>query len=325
MVYINNKESFTSANSLPIKLIMDRELFSSLEQKIILPRHVQVSPTNVCNLNCTFCSCRNRNKAESLTSEQLDSLLKYMINYHTAGVTITGGGEPALYPHINNFIDMLSLNNIKIGLVSNGTVLKKLGKEQISSCKWIRISFGDDRIWDSNFIRNMEYMRDNGNDLAFSYVVSNKYNFNNLVKIISFANNNNFTHIRLVSDIYNPDSKIMEDIKYRLSQEHIDDSLIIYQSRERHTKGASKCLISLLKPLVAADGNIYPCCGVQYSLNDENRTFPEKMIMGKLENLEYMWGNQKYFNGSICEKCYYTEYNYLLNTLMSEVKHKEFV
>jgi MoaA/NifB/PqqE/SkfB family radical SAM enzyme len=320
-----NTNSFISANSLPYKIFLDEELLNSLKNNFILPRHFQISPTNACNLNCSFCSCKNRNKKENLSIQQLDKLLNYLVRYKTVGVTITGGGEPALHPNINELITNLNSNNIKIGLVSNGTRLSNITQENISRCTWIRISFGDDRLWDKNFIENIDYMGESGNDLAFSYVVSEKYNFNNIQRIVSYANDYSFTHIRLVSDIYNPNTQIMEDIKHKLVLEHLDDSLVIYQAREEYTRGAKKCLISLLKPLISADGNLYPCCGVMYSMNDVDHTFPERMIMGNLDNLENIWDNQKYFNGSICIKCYYSNYNILLNTLLSKIQHKEFV
>jgi hypothetical protein len=42
-------------------------------------------------------------------------------------------------------------------------------------------------------------------------------------------------------------------------------------------------------------------------------------------DLEKIYENQSYFNGSICVKCYYNDYNYLLNLLMTDIKHVQFV
>ena len=61
---IDIKSSFTAADSLPIKTLMDAELIHSAKNNNrLIPIHIQLIPTNKCNLNCKFCSCSNRDQS----------------------------------------------------------------------------------------------------------------------------------------------------------------------------------------------------------------------------------------------------------------------
>ena len=95
------------------------------------------------------------------------------------------------------------------------------------------------------------------------------------------------------------------------------DQRVIYQDRSYPTKGMKKCLISLLKPIIAADGKVYPCCGIQYAVKNEPLDFHHNM-KGSLERIH---DAQKHFNGELCDICYYSKYNELLNLLMEEYKN----
>jgi len=55
---MNKKDSYTAADAFPIKVLKN----SILQNGKIKPFHIQLYPTNVCNLNCSFCSCANRNR-----------------------------------------------------------------------------------------------------------------------------------------------------------------------------------------------------------------------------------------------------------------------
>jgi len=85
------------------------------------------------------------------------------------------------------------------------------------------------------------------------------------------------------------------------------------------------CLLSILKPVIGVDGYIYPCCGTQYALEDPARDYDRAMRMGKIEDLEDIILNQAFFNGSICHKCYYSQYNEALDVMIKGLKHESFV
>lgn len=320
--------SYVAANEFPYKIFRDEELVESLcQDKIILARHVQLSPTNTCNLNCSFCSCQERNKKAQWQQSDIKPIVSILKEIKTQGVTITGGGEPLLFKYLSDLLQELIQNNIAIGLVSNGTVpIINSIKQYISSIVWCRFSFSDDREFDSNFINNVSLWLNTGVDLAFSYVVTEQPNINNIINIINFANTHKFTHIRLVSDILDSkSSEYMSNIKLSLKLQEIDDNLVIYQPRNNYTKGTKNCLISLLKPMIYSDGCVYPCCGAQYAISTEKRKMPHRMQMGHYSNLPEIIKNQTNFNGSMCDVCYYSQYNTALENLLCDMEHLEFI
>jgi organic radical activating enzyme len=335
---INRKESYTSANAIPMKVFKDKELMDSIQNHgIVLPRHVQLNPTNRCNLDCSWCSCSERELSEELKPSELEEIIQICSDLKTKGVTITGGGDPTLHPYLTELVTGFNSKGIKTGLVTNGIMLPPYSKgkitrgmkpEAMEKMTWIRVSYSDFRKWDQKFVDAMDYMSSFQNiDKAFSYVLTKPINFSNLENSIKYANEHNFTHVRIVPDLYdleNSESN-MEAARNFIKEKGINDDIVIYQQRKYFTAGAKDCQISLLKPYISADGMIYPCCGVQYAMKEEFRGFPKLMQMGHYKDLPALVKGQKIFDGENCVKCYYEEYNHALSSLKSKLEHPEFL
>ena len=326
--------SFTAANTFPLKLL---NIKCVGKERKIKPIHVQLNPTNRCNLNCDYCSCSERDKQLGLS---LDSCAELMSSFRALGcksVTVTGGGEPTCHKQISKLLRGIEWLHIKIGLVTNGTLLHKT--ESLDTATWIRISASDqletqlERIGSSLdlWLKNISVAVHNFPmvDWAFSYVIGKNPSMDNIVKIVDFAYLHSFTHVRIVNDIFIADQlkTQMNDVKHyvRLGVEGEDDSKVIYQDRSSWTRGSELCYISLLKPVIGADGYIYPCCGTQYALADPSRDYEKLMRMGFWKNIPEIWREQKAFDGSVCKKCYYSSYNVALDAMVNGLKHKEFV
>jgi len=317
---MDKKTSYTAADIFPAKLAQ-RANNCQFHGKI-QPTHVQLCPTNKCNLNCSFCSCSDREKGQKLSIDRIAFLISDMASLGTNAVTITGGGEPTLYPDIDRVISMCNAKRIRVGLVTNGITLKNVHPQAIDSLSWCRISVSDDRDIDSLLPDLWCIIKASPRcDFAFSYVVTKDCDIRKIQCIIDFANDNGFSHIRLVSDLMDLDNvPDMESIKQQLS----NDELVIYQGRKEYDAGSKRCLISLLKPVIAPDGYIYPCCGVQYATDDTGK-FPEAMRMGRMEDIRNIYATQAFFDGSVCSKCYYKNYNDFLEVLTKNLDHMEFV
>jgi len=323
---LNNKYSYTAAGTLPAKLIGHDALKKFKETKKIDPIHAQICPTNKCNLQCGFCSCDNVDKEQELSFNQLADIAYNLNKLGTKAVTITGGGEPLMHGDIESILDLFLALNIEVGLVTNGIKLRSLDTGTLDALTWCRISCSDEITFNRNVYNPVDLCRNV--DFAFSYVVTDKYKPENLAAFIDYANKKNFSHVRVVSDLIDLDNvPTMDDIKFGLSV-LVDDSLVIYQARQEYTRGSKNCYISQLKPLIAADGNVYPCCGVQYAktANDQELNFPKDMRMGYANNIETLKkALYKPFDGSNCDKCYYEPYNEVLGAVDGEIKHGDFL
>jgi MoaA/NifB/PqqE/SkfB family radical SAM enzyme len=312
-----NKESFTAASTFPAKLLHAKVI----DNGKIIPIHIQLSPTNTCNLNCKFCSCSDRDKEKKLSLKQIMWILDVCSKRGTKSMTITGGGEPLLHIQINEIIKYANVKGIEVGLVTNGIFLDRLYYHP--NLTWCRISSADDRVPAYETI--IKAIAKNPNtDWAFSHVITKNPNYKIIRGLIDFANKNNFTHIRLVSDLLDLDK--VPDIE--LTQENlkdVDDTKVIYQERKEYTRGTKNCYISLLKTMIAPEG-IFPCCGTQYAIHGQPHDMVNKLSMGNIEDLPKILDNQKYFDGSICDVCYYQQYNQILSLLKERnVKHVNFV
>lgn len=319
-----SQNSYISASAFPIKLLLN----NIMKDNKIKPYHIQLYPTNLCNLSCEFCSCANRNKKDILDYEYIKKILTTSKLLGCEAVTISGGGEPTLHPNINKIIKYINFLDISIGMTTNGKSISNVDPIILNNLTWCRISHSDDREWNKKYISSIsDYIVDCPDvDWSFSYVVTKNLDLNMLSELVHFSNEYGLTHVRLVSDLLDLDNiESMDKIKEHLKLEGINDSIVIYQGRKEYTKGTQKCLISLLKPVINADGNIYPCCGVQYALEEPSRDCNTIMSMGKADSLFDIYNNQEFFDGTICDRCYYNEYNILLNQLTEDVKHKEFL
>jgi MoaA/NifB/PqqE/SkfB family radical SAM enzyme len=317
-------ESYSAASVFPAKLIKRKDLCVDADGNI-KPVHAQICPTNKCNLNCPFCSCSEREKSQELELNAMANALCDLADLGMKAVTITGGGEPCLYPWLDYLIEYLHDLHVGVGLVSNGLALEKIDGV-LNKVGWCRISVSDFRDVDK-LLEKMAVIVPAANiDWAFSYVLTEKWEFEKFMKCLAFANEHKFTHVRLVADIMNVNGvPPMHGIKEDVRESGIDDSRVIYQARADHTHGLPYCNISLLKPLIAPDGYLYPCCGVQYAQNGNTGNFPENMRMCHISEIKDFYKKQVPFNGLVCDRCYYGDYNAALGIMTRKYDHEAWV
>jgi MoaA/NifB/PqqE/SkfB family radical SAM enzyme len=320
---MDKRQSYSSASVLPVKLLKRKEL--CFNEQGIIPVHAQICPTNACNLNCPFCSCAKREKSQKLSLDQMTEAVLFFSKLGTKAVTITGGGEPCCHPELTHLLQILSLKKIKSGMVTNGLLLEAVSPS-LHLLTWCRVSASDYRNINELLLILESLVPYIKIDWAISYVVTATPHIGKIKSVIEFANRHNLTHVRLVSDLMNLDHIIpMQVLKNILREEGVDDSLVIYQDRQNFTPGRSDCRISLLKPVLAPDGYLYPCCGVQYALPKSSGLFPEEMRMAHFTDMEQLYRAQTIFDGSICFKCYYHDYNACMGILSADYDHEEFV
>jgi len=321
----NRQQSYTASNIVPWKIAQGDGIVAN---GFIRPVHVQFYPTNLCNLSCSWCSCAGRDDSLVLPKEDIEPLIRMFVFLGMKSATITGGGDPLMYPYIDALLRTLFSYKVAIGMVTNGTLLHvKLRPELTKRIKWIRISAGDGREISSNYFKHLGRIirRTSHIDYAFSYVVTSKPDYGQIGRILEFADIQAFTHVRLVTDLTDiENAKAMEIVREQLHGMP-GEQLVIYQNRKQYTTGFKRCLISLLKPLIGPDGMIYPCCGVQYALPEPHKDLEPCMSMGHWSEFVKRSINQNAFDGSKCVVCYYEHYQKLLEQMSMHLEHGDFV
>ena len=140
------QSSYTSANAMPSKIFHNIPFLKNLHCKDrIIPIHVQLIPTNKCNLNCSFCSFSDADRKIELSLQQIQEILDILHSLGTLSITWTGGGDPLMHPMFPDMIQYASEHLIESGLVTNGILINKLKQYYADLLTWCRISASDER------------------------------------------------------------------------------------------------------------------------------------------------------------------------------------
>ncbi|CAA6799934.1 MAG: Unknown protein [uncultured Sulfurovum sp.] len=87
---------------------------------------IHLHPTNLCNLNCLHCySSSSPKKKDEVKIEFINEILK---NLQEDGYEILSisGGEPLVYPKINELINFSKKIGLKVNLITNGMLLNRV-------------------------------------------------------------------------------------------------------------------------------------------------------------------------------------------------------
>ncbi len=226
------------------------------------------------------------------------------------------------HPGLADMIDEFVACGIKVGLVTNGLLLGRLERrDAIRHLTWCRISHSDDREFDEAYEEALYQIVGSTTDWAFSYVLSDEPNLSTIRNVVEFANLHEFTHVRIVSDILNPQTENIETVRTALAG---IDSRVIYQSRDNPEVGHD-CRICYIKPVICPDWSIGPCCGYQYALDPPARDLPPEMKIGDARKLSELYGAHRPPLDFGCQRCYYMSYNRLLGSVVGNIDHQEFV
>lgn len=90
-------------------------------------KRIYIEITNVCNLNCSFCS-KDHYVKKSITLSQMEHILKE-IDPYCDYVYLHIKGEPLVHPKIIEILDLCHQYHKYVQLVSNGTFLYQYGKQ----------------------------------------------------------------------------------------------------------------------------------------------------------------------------------------------------
>lgn len=86
-------------------------------------KRVYIEISNICNLNCSFCSPLKRAK-QSMTLEQFKNIAT-QIKPFTDFIYFHVKGEPLMHQLLEQFLDIALENKLRVNLTTNGTLLKQ--------------------------------------------------------------------------------------------------------------------------------------------------------------------------------------------------------
>lgn len=316
------KSSFLAPMSLPWKLLQNKEAVSG---DIIKPVHIKLYPTDKCNAACPCCACRNMKRDQELKTEEMLDIVKYFHSLGTRAITLGGGGEPSLHPGLPQLFELCKELDIQLGIITNGLLWsKKRGLLPANDhLVWARMSIVDTESGNYDISR-VQNFASNLPDVAVSayFTVTSNMSFKTAINLAEAIEKiESFTHIKFVEDVVSGASSQMDELEKLLSSQY---SKVILQRWEAADRGAKICHISRLRPTVAADGYVYPCCSVPHAqeLDSLALTLPPEFRMCHWEDFSI---DGSAFDGSRCVRCPWGEYNRVLAGLTGPILHERFI
>lgn len=309
------------------KLLQHTDILYSIQNdKKFKPITIQLAPTEVCDLNCGYCSVANRDKTKKIDFETIKNGIDDFVSLGAKSIEITGGGNPLLYPQINELIKYSSVKGLKIGIITNSLSLDKLNNESLELCDWIRISLSKlDFINDISLIDIKSFDK---KKLSFSYIVNEKTNDEILNTLLEINKKFNPKFIRIAPDCLKEDSI---DIKERLKEfiDKIDGNIFIKEINDNFLPYDKGCYVGLIRPYWNHKG-VFIC--TSHVL--KNRKYEDEWKMCDVENIKefYKSCNERLMNNESpycvdvnkCYHCYYYNNNKLLHTVITKLEDKDF-
>lgn len=263
--------------------------------------------TSKCNLRCEFCYVLNRSREDELDFEKLK---KFISTIKPLGVEVTGG-EPALYPYINEYLEWLYDNGFKVGMTSNGLLLNKIKSENLKKLSWLRVSIN--RIIDKDIdYKDFTHPKHYG----YSYIVYSKSPNNLHTKLLEFMSTHEGEYLKIAGDVtdYTRFREIYNFKKY------IGNKIYI-QSPIREKWYIGRCYMVYLKPILEPDGNVYACVG---NTDPIKRQKYKAQAITTIDNPEKLLKYENIYKG--CKRCSFIDRNLFIEYLLKEHQiHEEFL
>jgi len=307
----------STTSKIPLKAMLNKALSDSIEKnKKLIPVHLQLSITNKCNKNCSFCSFKQRNKSLELDYVELKKIINTFLRLGTQAVTITGGGEPLCHPDINKLLLYCQHKKLKVGLVTNGTMLNNLEYEAAKAITWCRISLGDDQ--DNTQIENIETVLSSVIPKlpfivwSYSYVVLENQNPLLQVRAAKFAKSLGLINVRFLPDQSNIFNIDMVAVKENMEKNNLADFCVF--DEKTSTEFPDKCWLYLLRPFVVADGSVYSCCCIQYCSSEEKSG--AQPVVCHYSKYKQKLNNTEMYKPK-CNICFFEHYNHYINAALN--------
>lgn len=272
-------------------------------------RKIYIEITNQCNLNCSFCS-KTKKVKRNMTLEEFKHILSIIKDY-TDYIYLHVKGEPLLHPQVIEFIKEAEKYNIKVNLTTNGTLLKKIGKE-LGSCKnlnKVNVSLHcetNQEDYLKSVFESIEYLS------STTTVVYRLWTLNN-----NELDDNSQKIVERLKEYYHLSTETVEKIK---NDKNIKIHPQIYVDKDNEFewpiinshKSLGYCYALKTHIAILVDGTVVPCCLDAEGIINLGNIY--KQDLQEIINSERYKTLQKSFQDrrpseALCRSCRYKEKN----------------
>lgn len=270
---------------------------------------IYIEITNICNLNCSFCSKDNRDLKEMSTSE-FEIVLQKIKDY-TNTIYLHVKGEPLIHSKLEKILALTKKHKLNVRITTNGTLLKEKLEilKKFNNIKQINISLHSENKKQDYLENVFETANILSKNIPIIYRIwtLDNYKLNTLStnivdKIIEYYKlNTNFKD----EVLHNNNIKIKDNI-------YLDkDNKFIWPDNDNdsnHEYGT--CLGTRNHIAILVDGTIIPCCldskGL-LKLGNIFETILEKILDSSLfKNINNGFKNNK-LTYNLCRNCIFRQ------------------
>ena len=270
-------------------------------------KKIYIEITNICNLNCSFCSKDNRIK-ESISLTKMEEVLN-KINDYTDYVYLHVKGEPLLHPNLKEILDLCEKHHKKVNITTNATLVKE--KESILNHPAIR---------QINLSVHSENKKENYLEEIFEVVDKLKdknivYRFwtmeaNNLSKESTDSVEKIIKHYQLSPEIV---EKLKKDTNIKINNyTYVNkaNQFIWPDINNDYYKENGYCYALKDQLAILVDGTVVPCCldsnGIINLGNIYNNDLSEIIDSSRYQKMRVGFCNRK-VTEELCKHCSYKE------------------
>lgn len=346
-----------------LKIFHHQEILNKLETgKRCNPVYIRIKPTNLCNHNCYYCHYKNPyltldeyNPNDMIPYDKMMEIINDMKNMKVKAVTFSGGGEPLVYPYIEDAMNKVVEAGIDLSIITNGSMLCDEKARILSKAKWVRISI--DSIIPQNYakirgigenalnklLKNIEEfakIKEESCELGINFVIG-KENYKEISDVAITMKNIGVNHVKFAPLFSNETEKYHENIKDEIiaNLNHLSSKLnsekfkIIdlyssdFDNYEVFKRTYSRCPIKEFICVIAANSKVYFCHDKAYLKNGcvcdlTNQSFKQGW------NSEEVTRKFREFDArETCKQhCVYDSRNVLINSYLDmDTKHINFI
>ena len=339
------------------------KLESIRDKKVTAPLYIRIKPINLCNHHCYYCSYEDANlglrstfkETDKLSREMMLGIIRDLVDMKVKAVTFSGGGEPLLYTHIVEAMQLLREGGIDLSIITNGQLLMKERAEVLREAKWVRVSMDSCHAEKYAKIRSIpekafHQVADNikafsqakspACELGINFVV-NSENADETYAMAKFAKGLGVNHIKMsavitkdLEALHAPFRQSVIEQIHQANQDFSDEHFKVINKYEfdfelnaQFSRSYSRCPIQQMITVIGADAKVYLCHDKAYvpggDLGDLNKmSFKELWFSETTRKRFTEFDAKKECN----HHCVYDQRNILINSYLDlDEEHVNFV
>ncbi|MEG1027589.1 MAG: radical SAM protein, partial [Oscillospiraceae bacterium] len=219
-------------------------------------KRVYIEISNICNLQCSFCSPVKR-KPKVMSVEEFSFIASQVANF-TDFIYLHVKGEPLFHPHLKEILQICQKNNLKVNITTNGTLLKN--NEELlltsSAIRQINISLHSSPDNKGYICYCVDFAKKLGEHKIFTELrLWNLQNNNNIQE-------NNFT-LEKIKDTFNIDINVCAAKSIKLADHtflRFENEFLWPDLGNPYVSDIGYCHAVKHQIAILADGTVVPCC-----------------------------------------------------------------